>query len=186
MEHLIWKEVNRQKIFSTNVFDLYSTTRMTPEGQTNTFTIIHPPDWANVVPLVKDSAGRDCFLMIHQYRQGSESVTLEFPGGVLEPGEDPRSGAMRELLEETGYSAGKFRFAGKINPNPAIMDNWCHTFIAEELQKTHDLDLDEHEYVEVELVPVERVERELGEGPFLNAIIVTAYMWYRKWKTGKA
>lgn len=184
MEHLYWKELSRERIAVTSVFELYKTTRATRDGLTCDFTIIHPPDWAIVVPLLKDERGRDCFLMVHQYRQGSESVTLEFPGGVLEPGEDPMIGASRELLEETGYSAGKIHFAGKISPNPAIMDNWCHTYVALDLQKTHELNLDENEFVEVELVPLTRLEKEIGEGPFINAIVVVAYMWYKKWRDG--
>ncbi|TFG62078.1 MAG: NUDIX hydrolase [Spirochaetales bacterium] len=182
MEHLHWKEISREKILSCNIFEIYNTTSVTDGGLSSTFTIIHPPDWANVVPITRDEKGRECFLMVHQYRQGSQSVTMEFPGGVLEESEKPEDGARRELLEETGHIAGKFHFAGRINPNPAIMDNWCYTYIAEDLQKAGSQQLDAMELVDGELIPVEEVEKNMGEGPLFNAIIVAAFMWYEKWK----
>ena len=58
-------------------------------------------DWVNVVPILADDKGNDCFLMVRQYRQGSASITLEFPGGVIDAGEDPETAARRELLAKT-------------------------------------------------------------------------------------
>src|SRR5512138_1734078 len=64
-------------------------------------TIFEFRSWANVFALTKSGE----VVLVKQYRHGICEVLLEFPGGVIEDGEDPMAGAKRELLEETGYRA---------------------------------------------------------------------------------
>lgn len=179
----MWEELGRKKVFDGPIFDLYMADRRSPEGDTARFLVMDTPDWVNIVPVLKDEAGRDCFLMVKQYRQGSECITLEFPGGVIDPGEDPQAAAERELLEETGYSAEGFELIGQINPNPAYMSNCCHTYLARGLQKVSAQDLDRHEYVDMDLVPVDAVEKQMGTGLHTHAIMVVALFWYQRWRT---
>jgi len=181
-DHLLWKEISRKKILSSNVFNVYSAERISRDGTKGEFVFLESPDWVNIVPITEDERGTDCFIMVRQYRQGSESITLEFPGGVLDEGELPEEGAKRELLEETGYRPGKLIFAGKVSPNPALMTNWSYTYIAEELERTHDQNLDALEFVDVELVPITEVEDRMGEEPYINAVIMAALAWYHKLK----
>lgn len=184
-EHLEWKELSRTRVFETPIFDLYKVEREASSGKRGSFVVIDSPDWVNVVSVVKDAEGRDCFLMVRQYRQGSRALTLEFPGGLIDPGETPEAAAARELREETGHTAERLIHAGRISPNPAIMTNWCHTFIAADLTRTDEQDLDENEIVDYELVPVAELEREMGRGIHVHAIMVVALFWYEKWKRGE-
>ena len=184
-EHLEWKELGRTRVYETPIFDLYKIDREASSGKKGSFVVVACPDWTNVVPLVKNSEGEDCFLMVRQYRQGSRSLTLEFPGGMLDPGEEPRTAAIRELREETGYIADKLAYAGKINPNPAFMTNACHTFIATGLKHVAAQDLDENELVDFELIPVAELERDMGTGIHNHAIMVVALFWYQRWKRGE-
>ncbi len=185
-DHLTWTEVSREKVYETPIFDLYKIERRASSGKLGTFVVVDSPDWVNVVAVVKNGEGRDCFLMVRQYRQGGRCLTLEFPGGLIDPGEDPARAAARELREETGYEAGSLIYAGRINPNPAIMSNWCSTFIARGVRKAFDQDLDENEIVDCELVPVEDLERDMGTGVHTHAIMVVALFWYEKWKRGES
>ncbi len=180
--HLLWKELSRKSVLNTRVFDVYEVERTSASGLHTEFIILHTPNWVNVVPVMKDNRDRECFLMVHQFRQAGQLLTIEFPGGVLDPEEDPEDGAARELLEETGYKAKKLSFAGKVMANPAIMDNWVYTFIAEDLIKDGDQNLDEHEEVDFELVPVEEVEEQMGTGPYSHVIMMAALDWYNRWK----
>src|SRR6188474_1815299 len=66
-------------------------------------TIFEFRSWANVVALTKKNE----VVLVKQYRHGICDALLEFPGGVVEDGEDPMDGAKRELLEETGYLASR-------------------------------------------------------------------------------
>ena len=181
-EHLLWKELSRKKILSTRVFDIYEVDRASASGLRTEFVIMHSSNWVNVVPVMQDTRGRECFLMVHQFRQAGQILTIEFPGGVLDEGETPAEGAARELLEETGYKAGKLSLAGKVMANPAIMDNWVYTFVAEDLVKNGDQNLDEHEEVDYELIPVKEVEKQMGSGPYCHVIMMAALDWYNRCK----
>jgi ADP-ribose pyrophosphatase len=85
------------------------------------------PDWINVLPVTAQGQ----VLLIRQPRVGSMSYVLETPGGVMDAGErDPTMTAARELEEETGFVSQRILPLGSMNPNPAIMTNRCHFFIA--------------------------------------------------------
>jgi 8-oxo-dGTP pyrophosphatase MutT (NUDIX family) len=118
------------------------------------------------------------FVMVRQWRHGVKEISLEFPGGVFEPGENAAEAAARELQEETAFKAGKIQKIGEFNPNPAIMSNRVHFFLAEDLQDTGKQDLDEDEYVEVELVSRGEVFRNLGKPPYIHALMGTAFALY--------
>jgi len=115
--------------------------------------------------------------MVWQWRHGYLDLSLEFPGGVFEPGENPEEAASRELLEETGCKAGKIRKLGEFSPNPAIMANKVHFFLAEGLVPgTQHLDADE--FVEVELVSAEEVINGMGKPPYVHALMGSALALY--------
>ena len=102
------------------------------------------PDWVNVLPVTSEGS----VILIRQPRVGSVSSVLETPGGVLDPHEkDPTMAAARELEEETGFTSQRFLPLGAVNPNPAIMTNKCHFFLALGCtlasQRRHFPDMDE-------------------------------------------
>jgi 8-oxo-dGTP pyrophosphatase MutT (NUDIX family) len=105
-------------------------------------------------------------------------LSLEFPGGVFEPGENAEEAAGRELLEETGYKAGKIRKLGEFSPNPAIMSNRVHIFLAEDLVDTGRQGLDADEFVEIETVDVDAVCEGMGKPPYVHALMGTALAMY--------
>lgn len=181
-DHLRWTDLGKKKVYETPIFDLYQVHRRSSSGKEGTFVVIDSPDWANVVAVVQDRQGRDCFLMVRQYRQGGRCLSLEFPGGLVDPGESPAIAAARELEEETGYRAERLVPLGWINPNPAIMTNRCTTFAGLGLEKNAEQKLDENEILDTLLVPVEELEREMGSGLHTHAIMVTALFFYQKWK----
>ena len=84
-------------------------------------------DWVNILPV---TAGNKA-LLIRQPRAGVLGPVLEVPGGMVDPGEkDVTMAAVRELEEETGYTSQRILPLGSFNPNPAIMTNRCHFFLA--------------------------------------------------------
>jgi 8-oxo-dGTP pyrophosphatase MutT (NUDIX family) len=118
--------------------------------------------------------------MVRQWRHGAQDLSLEFPGGVFEAGETPEKAAARELREETGYSCGKIEKIGEFSPNPAIMSNKVHFFLAEDLSDTGRQNLDEDEYVEVALIDTKEVIQGLGKKPYIHALMGTALALYQQ------
>ena len=103
---------------------------------------------------------------------------MEFPGGVMDPGEDPAEAAARELLEETGFKAGKLTLLGVTSPNAALFKNSFYCFLAEDMEQTGTQELDDDELLEFELLPKEEVFRSYGSGDYIHAMMGTALALY--------
>jgi 8-oxo-dGTP pyrophosphatase MutT (NUDIX family) len=179
MDKLIWKELDSKQVLDCRIFTVHQSHRVAPDGRQGHFTLLKSRDWVNIVPVVVKQ-GQPCFLMVRQYRHGVDSVTVEFPAGLVEPGETPQEAAARELLEETGYRAETLTAIGKIRPNPAFMDNWCHTFYAEKLNLLQEPDLDHLELLDSQEVALGVLEKEIGTDPYTNAMTMTAWLLYKR------
>jgi len=185
-KELIWTEEERKQVFSCNVFSIWESYCKSPEtkpdqDETQTFSVIDAKDWVIIVPVISNTNEKQ-FVMVWQWRHGSKSLSLEFPGGVSEPGETPKDTAIRELYEETGYKPGKIEKIGEFSPNPAIMSNKVHFFLAENLISSGKQKLDENEYVEVALVDIEKVFQDMGKEPYIHALMGAALMLYNQFK----
>lgn len=178
--HLHWHEVARRHEYDGYIFQLLKVTRTTDDGRTNDFVLVDSPDWVNVIAVVSDEQGRDCFVMVRQYRHGSCGTSLEFPGGMVNDGEDPAIAAAREFSEESGYSVAGLRPIGTTNPNPAFMTNTVTTFLASGAEYHGRQNLDDDELVDVVLVPLADVASDRVPEFSGHAIMLAAYHWYRR------
>jgi 8-oxo-dGTP pyrophosphatase MutT (NUDIX family) len=176
-QHLIWKEEGRRILFDCPVFAVGERACRSPGGELRAFSVMDAPDWAIVIPVI-ESGGKKRFVMVRQWRHGSQELSLEFPGGVFERGEGAAEAAARELREETAYAAGKITKLGECSPNPAIMSNRVHFFLAENLSPLESQDLDEDEYINVTTVPPAEVFRDMGKPPYVHALMGTALALY--------
>jgi 8-oxo-dGTP pyrophosphatase MutT (NUDIX family) len=176
-EKLVWKEEGRKKVFESRVFSVHESSCRTPDDKLRPYPVIDAPDWAIVVPVLETQQGEKV-LMVRQWRHGTRDMSLEFPGGVFEPGESPETAAARELQEETGYKPQTIRKIGEFSPNPAIMSNKVHFFLAEDLVDTGRQELDADEFVETELVDIEEVKKGMGKPPFIHALMGSALVLY--------
>ncbi|MBN2618169.1 MAG: NUDIX hydrolase [Spirochaetales bacterium] len=175
-----WKTLKRvslgdYRIFKTDLVERESSIT----GKKGDFFLVNSPNWVTIVPEIVNEDGKKCFLLVKQYRHGSDSITLEFPAGMVDPNEDSFETAKRELLEETGY-IGEIILAGSINPNPAFMTNKTSTYIGRNLKKISNQDLDEHEEIETVIMPVEEFHNLVGGTEVNSAITIQAYYFYLK------
>jgi 8-oxo-dGTP pyrophosphatase MutT (NUDIX family) len=115
--------------------------------------------------------------MIQQYRHGSKNITLEIPGGLVDD-ESPENAALRELLEETGYQGDNVTYLGATNPNPAIFNNLCHTFLVRNVKKVSETNLDDNEDIEVTLKPIEEIPSLIADGSINHALVIIAFHFY--------
>jgi len=144
-------------------------------GERLAFYGIRADPWVNVIPVTDD--GR--FVLVRQYRHGARDVTLEIPGGVVDPGETPAEAAVRELREETGYGEGTLEPLGSVNPNPALFDNQVSTFVARGVRRVGEIQNSGREETAVTLLDRDEVDRALREGRIDHALVVAAFLWLR-------
>lgn len=128
------KLVRREVVHRGKVFDLIVDQVEYPSGNTAVREIAHHPGGAVVVPLLDD--GR--VLLIRQLRYPLGVHIFELPAGKLDPGEDPRACASRELREETGYVASRIEKLTTIYTTPGFCDEKLHIFLATQLAESPD------------------------------------------------
>jgi ADP-ribose pyrophosphatase len=177
-EHLKWTTLGRRRLNDFAIFSINQVERMSASGTEGTFIEVEAPNWVTVIPRFEDPERGPCFLMVRQYRHGSSSVTLEFPAGIVEPGEMPEISAARELLEETGFRAESLIQLGSVSPNPAFMNNTVTTFLADGIERVQEQLLDKHEVIDVVAVPVDEVTANMGSGEYNNGIMMISLAFY--------
>jgi 8-oxo-dGTP pyrophosphatase MutT (NUDIX family) len=174
---LIWDEQSAKTAADFRIFTVEESLCRSPRGDIKPFSVIATSDWVMTVPVLETGRGKE-FVMVRQWRHGARALSVEFPGGVLEAGETSADGAAREFREETGYLAGSLTALGAMNPNPAIMANRIHFYLAQNLTPTGRLDLDENEFVETVTLPVDEVAATMGNPPFIHALTAAALLFY--------
>ena len=177
-----WETVSIEPHADARVFRVVRKHCRHPQRDVTTdFFVIDSVDWVNVIALTTDGQ----LVLVNQYRIGRERISLELPGGMMEPGEDPVAAGLRELQEETGFHGGTARLLATVDPNPAVQNNVCHFVFVDGVTRTGTLAWDEHEEIEVVTHPVDEVFAIAQAGGIkhsltLNALFFFAPEWRRR------
>jgi ADP-ribose pyrophosphatase len=163
-----WRRVRAEAAGSYRILDVVKVSLEDGAGKPrgDAFTV-QCSDWCNVIAITPD--GR--LVLVWQYRFGSEEISLEIPGGVIDPGEAPEHAARRELREETGYEADGIELLLVVEPNPAIQNNRCYTFVAHGARPTGATGFDAQEELETTLFPAARIPELLDAGQVTHALV---------------
>src|SRR3954464_1552706 len=145
-----------RRAYTGKVINLDIDTVEFPNGTVGELEMVRHPGASAIVPFLSDPCGPDPqLLLIKQYRYAADGFMYEIPAGRLNPGEDPRDCAHRELREETGCTASRMEHMYTMFTTPGFTDERIHIFMASGLSagKTeHEAD----EFMTVETVGMRR------------------------------
>ena len=178
-DHLVERLLDGTQVFQGHFLDVRRDRVALPDGGTATREYIRHPGAVMVVPLLDD--GR--LLMERQYRYPMGRVMLEFPAGKLDAGEDPFECGRRELLEETGYSAAEWAYAGVLNNAIAYSDEGIHIYFARGLQRGQQK-LDDGEFLELVTHSVDELDLLASRGELTDAKTLIGLLWLQRWRQG--
>lgn len=139
--------------------------------------VIAAPDWVNVVALTPDQQ----LVLVRQFRYGINEFSLEIPGGVIEPGEEPIAAGLRELREETGFVGSSATILASVHPNPAIQSNRSHFVLVQNAVCVEPQTWDADEELEVMTKPVDEVLAAAHRGEITHGLVLNALMFFQAW-----
>ena len=164
-------KLRRKDVFEGKIMTVHVDDVRLPNGEEATREVVDHVDGAAVLAL--DEANR--VLVVRQYRYVFGKVLDELPAGKLDPGEDPVTGALRELKEETGAEPETFLPLGKLLPAPGCYGETLHLFLAKGL-KFSQQQLDPDEFLNVERVPFDEMVHRCVNGEIDDAKTVAAVL----------
>lgn len=172
MEHFE-KTLSSESIYKGRVIELRRDAVELENGSKATREVIHHNGGVAVFALDDDGN----VLLVRQYRYPYGEVLTEIPAGKLAVGEDPGECGRRELLEETGYAAGDYRFLGKVYPSPGYIDEILYLYTAKDLVFEGQC-LDDDEFLTVSRVPYEKAVEMCLNGEIKDAKTLIAILMY--------
>lgn len=178
-DHLVERPLDSQQVYRGHFLDVRRDQVSLPDGRTAHREYIRHPGAVMVVPLLDDGG----LVMERQYRYPMGRVMLEFPAGKLDAGEDPRVCGQRELLEETGYRAAEWAYAGVLHNAIAYSDEGIHIYFARGLSRGAQ-QLDEGEFLEVVTRTPQQLDQLAAAGELTDAKTLIGLLWLQRWQQG--
>jgi len=177
--------LSSETVFEGPLFRVLRDRLVEPGGNLATRDIVRHN--GSVVVLAIDSAKskRDPWVVVErQYRHAANRFLWELPAGKLEPGEDPLLGAQRELAEETGYRAKKWKPLVEYYASPGFLGESMKVFVAEGLI-AGDTNPDDDEQIAFRLVKLAELVKLIEKGAILDGKTLSAVLLYARSLAGK-
>lgn len=167
--------IESRVVFEGKSFNFKSDIVRLPDGREARKNYVAYPQAVGIVPFI----GKSDILLERQFRYPVGHVLYEIPAGKLDdPSEDLKSAAERELLEETGYRAGRLELFCSYFPAPAYSTEKLHIFTGSDL-RAGSTDFDEDEFIETEIVPFERAFEMIAEGKIEDSKTIIALQYLK-------
>lgn len=169
-----YQRLKRIPVHKGHIIDVYTDIIKLPSGKEAEWDYIHHKGAAAIVPVDEDGK----IIMVRQYRNAIEKYSLEIPAGGLNPGEDMKACAARELEEETGYSSSNIEHLFDLYTTVAFCNEKIGIFYTKELTKTKQ-NLDEDEFVSIERYTLDQLVQFIFDGVIDDAKTISAILAYK-------
>lgn len=170
-----WKRLDRKLVYEGSIINYYRDTVQVPNGNVVEWDFIGHNGAAAVVPVTADGK----ILMVRQYRNALDRMTLEIPAGGLNGRDEPTmNAAARELEEETGYRSENLTFLISVNTTVAFCNEKIDIYVATGLIPTKQ-HLDEDEFIDVVPMSVEELTAMIYERKIMDSKTVSAILAYK-------
>lgn len=170
-------KLSSELLYKGKIIDVYKDKVLCPNGHESTRELIRHCKASCVLAITDENK----VIVERQYRYPYDDVLFEFPAGKCDPGEDPKTTAIRELEEETGYRANKCEYLGKMYPTCAYTDEVIYLYLATDLKKTQQ-HLDENEALDILYLTFDEIKALLNEDKFFDAKSLCALTFYNSKK----
>lgn len=166
------RELERKSIYQGRVFRLESVRLQGPNKREFEHQVIRHPGAAVIVPQLD----QDLFVLVRQFRSPIKKVLWEFPAGTLESNESPLACAKREIAEETGYEAKRWKKLARFYPEPGISTELMHLYLACDLKPApRELDMDE--FLERKVLSFQRLREMILNGTIEDAKTMLGFFY---------
>ena len=172
------KKGAEQKLYQGTFISLNKVEMHFPNQKTAEWDLIHHNGASGMLAVCPDGK----ILMIHQYRPGEDRVILEIPAGGINPGEAPKSAAIREMEEETGAICAEVHHLITVMPSPAYNDEKVTVYYGKikEFTETHP---DDNEFITIEAFSLEELVRLIMSGEIRDSKTIAAIFAYKELTT---
>ncbi len=170
------KKLSSKIVFRGRVFEITRDRVREPNGVTAVREVIRHSG-SVVVLAVDDSAEEPRVLMETQYRYAAQSYMFELPAGRIDPGEDALTAGKRELREETGYTARRWKRALFFYPSPGFLEETMTVFLAQGL-KPGIAQPESDERIEHRLIPLSEVLRQIMSSRIRDGKTIASVLWF--------
>jgi ADP-ribose pyrophosphatase len=167
-------------IYKGRVFEIRSERLREPSGIEVTREVVVHPGSVVVLPALAD--GR--IVLIRQYRHAAGQYLWELVAGHKEPNETFAEGARRELKEEAGYTARRYKKLLEIFPSPGLLGERMVIYLAEGLAKG-EAHPEEDEQITVKVLPLDEALRWIRTGKIVDSKSVSGILYYARFAARK-
>lgn len=172
--------LSSETIYEGPIFGVRRDQVLEPGGLRTTREVITHPGSVVVLPLLAD--GR--MLLIRQYRHATRQYLWELVAGRMDPGESPREAAAREMMEETGYRAKKFKIFLDVFPTPGFLEERMYILLAEGLTLGEARPEEDEKITAKAFTPAE-VESMMRRGKLQDAKTIAGVLYYLRFLSGR-
>jgi len=171
-------QIASRRVYSGRVVNLDVDTVRFPDGSTGDMEMFRHSGASAVVPVLTSGPDPE-ILLIRQYRYATDGEIWEVPAGRLDKGEEPETCAHRELLEETGATAGRLERLTMIYPTPGFCDERIHLFAAFDLDvKAERTQRERDEFMVVSPKPLSTIVGMIQDGTIVDAKTICAVLYF--------